>query len=106
MKKLIISAAIVFGLGLLSQPVQASTPESLKNLLTDLIGTPNMNDLDEAITFKVVFTVNEKNEIVVLSTTHPHYDQYVKNRLNYETLVHPEIETRETYILPVTMVRR
>ena len=106
MKKLIVSAALILGLGLISQTAQASNPESLKNILTDLIGTPDLHDVDDEVTFKVVFTVNDKNEIVVLSTTHPHFDKFVKTRLNYETLVHPEIRTKETYILPVTMVRR
>jgi len=53
-------------------------------------------------TLKIRFTVNEKSEIIVLSTDNSNLDATIKGALNYDKIESGELKPFEIYILPVT----
>lgn len=62
-----------------------------------LLGEPDMKGIDEAEMQSILhFTVNEKNQLVVLSvdTDHEFIDQYLKNRLNYRKVTTANLRGR------------
>ena len=57
-------------------------------------------------TLKIRFTVNEKNEIIVLSTDHTSLDNTIKGALNYDKVDAKEFKPFEIYIVPVTFEKK
>lgn len=53
-------------------------------------------------TLKIRFMINEKQEIIVLSTDNNSLDLTIKEALNYDKLKSKELKPFEVYIVPVT----
>ena len=53
-------------------------------------------------TLKIRFMINEKQEIIVLSTDSKKLDNTIKDALNYDRLEGKELEPFEVYVVPVT----
>ncbi|MEE9371514.1 MAG: hypothetical protein V3V00_00510 [Saprospiraceae bacterium] len=51
---------------------------------------------------KIRFMINEKSEIIVLSTNNKSLDKTIKNALNYDKLDTPELKPFEVYVVPIT----
>lgn len=104
MKKLIMAlfailmTASVFANG--DNPSKSSL-QDLRNEITELIGSPQLtSDMEEA-RVTLHFTINTKNEIVVLSTNNQDFDGYIKGRLNYQQLERSSAVINKKYTLPL-----
>jgi hypothetical protein len=92
-------ASMAFAHG--DKPTKAKGAE-LRAELLELIGTPPIEgSLEERI--QIHFTINAKNEIVILSTNNNQLDHYVKSRLNYKQLSTGDIIINERYTLPLVV---
>ena len=57
--------------------------------------------VDESTLVYIDFMVNEKGEIMVLSTNNKFLDSVLKSRLNYKTLETGDLEYFKKYTIPV-----
>lgn len=62
--------------------------------------------LDKSDVIYIDFMVNEKSEIIVLSTSTPKLDQALKSRLNYKTLEAGNLEYFKKYTIPVRIDKK
>lgn len=99
MKKLFLSVIVTL---LMSTAFAADkSPNTAKKFdetykeLTKMLNTyPNFSGLDHEVVVKVRIAINEKHEIVVMSTdtTNDDLNYYIKNTLNYQKLFSEELQ--------------
>ncbi|MES2238625.1 MAG: hypothetical protein V4497_00045 [Bacteroidota bacterium] len=98
MKKLILSVIVTLFMG--TAFATDKSPSTAKNFdetykeLTKMLNTfPSSIGLDEDVVVKVRIAINEKHEIVVMSTdtTNSDLNYYIKNTLNYQKLLAEEL---------------
>lgn len=81
------------------------TPENTAELRAELnsyISKINFDTVeDDDGLFHVQFTINSKNELIVLSTDNKKIDNKIKSELNYKELKVTDIEINKVYTLPV-----
>jgi hypothetical protein len=89
-----------------NEPVKPTS--QLRSEIVDLIGPncPYEHDKDEC-TAEVLFTINTKSEIIILSVTSPNEraEGYLKSKLNYKKVSHTPKREGEIFLLPLKMVR-
>lgn len=103
--KLFFSALCIL---LLSTAAQANpVPEKTNELrfeIADLIQNIDLGSaVDEEEVIHLNFTVNSKNEIIVLSTSHERLDERIKSELNYKAIKTKDIEQNKIFTLPVRL---
>jgi len=54
----------------------------------------------------VDFILNEKGEIMILSTSHPELDDVLKAKLNYRKVGFQELKTMQKYTLPIVFDKK
>lgn len=59
--------------------------------------------IDEQTKLLISFYLNDKNEVIVLSTNIAALDTAVKNALNFEKIESGDLKKNQTYTLPVTI---
>jgi len=77
--------------------------------ITDLIRSGYMNEMSaNEYSAEVLFTVNSKRELIVLSVTSESKDleSFLKHKLNYKKVDHTPGQPGEIFLLPVKMVKR
>lgn len=106
LKVLVLAVAFTFS-GVLSastEPVKKTAEKSttICKTVSKLLESPSF-DIDEELSATVFLTVNQENEIVVLSVDSDHetLESYIKNRLNYEKLEADFNGKQKTYKVPV-----
>ena len=57
-------------------------------------------------TLKIRFMINEKQEIIVLSTDSKNLDLTIKDALNYDKLESQELKPFEVYVVPIKFESR
>ena len=66
----------------------------------------NKYDLDykalNGETLKIKFMLNEKDEMLIVSTNHKKLDRLVKSALNYEKIADTTLKPFQVYVVPVT----
>jgi len=111
MKKLnlIILAFFLFAMNISAAVVNPVTPTTkLRVEIVDLIGTECPYDYNKnECTARVLFTVNTKGEIIVISVVSPNKsaDSFIKNKLNYKKVAHRPKREGEVYLLPIRIVK-
>lgn len=89
-----------------TEPVKPTS--QLRSEIVDLIGPncPYEHDKDEC-TAEVLFTINTKSEIIILSVTSPNTraEGYLKSKLNYKKVSHTPKREGEIFLLPLKMIR-
>ena len=100
-----ISVATVFSSYASNENPPIKKTENLRAEIVSILGTQTPFDIDESSKAEVVFTVNNNNEIVVLSVAseNSEFNSYVKSRLNYKKLDTKGLKSRALYKLPVTL---
>lgn len=82
--------------------------DQLRAELIEFIGTncPYDYDKDEC-TAEVLFTINSKDEVIVLSviSPNPRAEQYLIGKLNYKKVSQKTTREGEIFLLPLRMVR-
>lgn len=91
---------IVSGSVLATNPVILKGPTESSKEIKKLLEDPDFL-VDEDMEARVLFTLNDENEIIVLSveTEFEEVDQYVKNRLSFQE-IDADLEKGKQYILP------
>lgn len=112
MKKLFLSVIVTL---FMSTAFAANkSPNTAKNLdetyreLTQMLNTyPNFGGLDQDVVVKVRIAINEKHEIVVMSTntTNEELNYYIKNTLNYQKLLADELEVGKGLVFLVKFTK-
>ena len=89
-----------------STPVPAKTTAALRLEIVDLIGEncPYDYNKDEC-TARVLFTVNLKGEIIVISVDSPNKlaESFIKQKLNYQKVNFKPTKEGSIYLLPLRM---
>lgn len=100
-----ISVATVFSSYAGNENPPIKKTENLRAEIVSILGTQTPFDIDQSSKAEVVFTVNDNNEIVVLSVAseNSEFNSYVKSRLNYKKLGTKGVKSRALYTLPVTL---
>ncbi len=89
-----------------TEPVKPS--EQLRNELVKLIGTECNFEFDkDECTAEILFTVNTKGEVIVLSVTssNPNAEGYIKSKINYKKVDFQVNREGEIYLLPMRVVK-
>ena len=80
----------------------------LRAEIVDIIGPncPYEYDKNEC-TAEVLFTINTKGEMIILSVTSPNVkaEPYLKSKLNYKKVSHKATREGEIFLLPLRMVK-
>jgi len=109
--KLFVFAVAFFTLNIVSaanlNPINPT--DELRVEINDLIGSSYMDELSEnEYSADVVFTVNSKSELIVLSVNsdNSHLKTFLKNKLNYKKVDHTPGKPGEIFLLPVKMIKQ
>ena len=112
MKKLFLS--VIVALCMSTAFAADKSPNTAKNFdetykeLTRMLNTyPNFGGLDQDVVVKVRIAINEKHEIVVMSTntTNEELNYYIKNTLNYQKLLADELEVGKGLVFLVKFTK-
>ena len=108
--KLFVFAIAFFTLNVVSaanlNPINPT--DELRVEITDLIGSSYMDEMsDKECSADVVFTVNSKSELIVLSVNsdNSQLESFLKNKLNYRKVDHQPSKPGEIFLLPVKMIK-
>lgn len=115
--KLLLIAIVLFSINATAKNINPVNPDKPVNpvtaqLRTDiikLIGNDCPYDYKEnECTAEVLFTINTKGEIIVLSVNSPNKlaEEYLKRKLNYKTAGYKPVKEGEVFLLPLRMVRK
>ena len=109
--KLFVFAVAFFTLNVVSaanlNPINPT--DELRVEINDMIGSSYMDEMSEnEYTADVLFTVNSKSELIVLSVNSEssHLQSFLKNKLNYKKVDHKPSKPGEIFLLPVKMIKQ
>ena len=105
LKTLLLVATLAFS-SVLSASTNDEAKEAQSSMITTEIGKLLKNpsfDVENEITASVTITLNKNNEMVVLSVDSKdgYFDNYIKNRLNYQELPVTLTTGTKTFKVPV-----
>jgi hypothetical protein len=81
-----------------------SSTEKLRQEISDKLRNIDLRNYDITdYDVKVQFTINDKNEMVVLRTDNEDLDDLIKDTLNYETLKSIDVKRNKIYSINVTL---
>ncbi len=103
LKSLLFSVLFLFVLGSVSA---SNSPDltSTRMQIRDMIVKSKISSFIKVeTTVHVTFLVNQKNEIIVLSTDSDVLDKNLKSVLNYKKLTTSDFKVNETYTLPIVL---
>ena len=107
--KLLILALGLFTANVFATPLDPIKPtDELRIQIVEMIGTMYMDELEEAeYGADVLFTVNNKKEIIVLSvdSENSSLESSLKRKLNFKKVNYRSSKPGEIYLLPVKMVK-
>lgn len=107
--KLFIIVFAIFAMNAYASNTDPIKPTNqLRAEIVDFIGQncPYEYDKNEC-TAEVLFTINTKGEMIILSVTSPNVmaEPYLKSKLNYKKVSHKATREGEIFLLPLRMVR-
>ncbi len=81
-------------------------PKPSKNLsaqIAEILEASQIKVKDADLTARVLFTLNEENEIIVLKvdSDDPRLEQIIKSKLNYKKVDLKEKQSEKKYVIPV-----
>ena len=77
-------------------------PTSINKQFTKLLKDINVENLETDLTVYIDFIINDKGEVMVLSTTGEKLDYAIKSKLNYKTIEAGDLEYGKKYTIPVS----
>ena len=107
--KIFIIAFTLFAMNVSAAVIDPVKPTSqLRSEIVDLIGDNCPYDYDKnECSAEVLFTINTKSELIVLSvlSPNPKAETYLRSKLNYKKVSHTPKRVGEIFLLPLRMVR-
>lgn len=104
MKKLIIAAITLFTLNLSAAESPVKPNELLRADIVQLLGENCPAEFNnQSCTVDVIFTINSKSEVIVLSVTAPNEvaERFIKRKLNYKKVSFKTTKEGELFLLPL-----
>ena len=104
MKKLIIVAIALFTLNLSAAESPVKPNELLRADIIQLLGDECPSDfIKENCIVDVIFTINSKSEVIVLSVNAPNdvAENFIKRKLNYKKVNYKTTKEGELFLLPL-----
>ena len=80
-------------------------PTSINKQFQKLLKGIDMTNLSSSKTIYVDFLLNDKGEIMVLSTNDSHFDKTIKSKLNYKAIRSENLEFNTKYTIPLKFTR-
>ena len=103
--KTVVSTVMIFVLSLnisFASAIETEPTKSFETEISDLIRDIDLKNFDlEDGLIEVNFLINEKREIIVLSTTAQTLDRAIKTKLNYRVIESKDFTFNKRYTLPV-----
>ena len=107
--KILILALLLIAMNVSAAVINPVTPTAkLRAEIVELIGTDCPFEFDEdACTAEIIFTVNLKGEIIIISVTskNPGADSYIKSKINYKKVNHFVSKEGTLFFLPFRIVK-
>ncbi len=107
--KIIIIAFALFAMNVSAATIDPVKPTSqLRSEIIDLIGNDCPYDYyKKECTAEILFTVNAKQEIVILSVTSPNSkaESYLKSELNHKKVSKTPYEINQVFRLPIRLIK-
>ena len=104
MKKLIIVAIALFTLNVSAAEKPVKPNENLRTVIVKLLKNDNsFNFIKNDIAIEVMFTINSKGELIIISTNTPNenIEKIIKNKLNYKAVNYKVKKEGELFLLPL-----
>ncbi|NNE26908.1 MAG: hypothetical protein HKN09_08695 [Saprospiraceae bacterium] len=86
-----------------SNPNPVLNSKSVSKQFVKMLKGINLDNIETDKTIFVDFMINDKSEVIVLSTNSNELDVALKARLNYKKLVTSEMKAYTTYTLPISI---
>lgn len=109
LRKSVLSFLVLFAVAITSAfslPTSVvNSPDKSVNLeIAQLIMKIDFNteEIVPGTVAKLKFMVNEKNEVIVLTTGNELLDSTLKSALNYKTISASDLETYKVYVVPIS----
>ncbi len=107
--KFIVLFSAVFLLNVVTVFANPIKPtDQLRDEIVDIIGFSFLDNYEEnEYSAEVLFTVNSDQELIVLSVSSAseEAEDYLRDKLNYQSVDHTPTKYGEIYLLPVKMVK-
>ncbi len=104
MKKLIIVAIALFTLNLSAAESPVKPNDLLRADIVQLLGDDCPTEFSkEECNIDVIFTINSKSELIVLSVDAPNkiVESFIQNKLNYKKVHYKTTKEGELFLLPL-----
>jgi len=102
-KNILFAALFTLVLGTASANTNPETNTARNEIKTLIQKADFASNLKNDMTVNVTFTVNAKNEIIIISTDQENLDSSIKSTLNYKKLKSSDMKVNVTYTLPVVL---
>jgi len=102
-KVLIFSALFALTVGTATASTNPTFTDARKEIKKLIIKSDMIGTIQEEVTLNVTFMVNDKNEIIVMSTDNEDYDYSIKAILNYKKLKSSDMKINTNYTLPLVL---
>ncbi len=100
----LLSLALLCSLNLSASSVgtpENGNPSSISEQVQKYLQKIDLKNLDEEKTVLVDFMLNDRGEILILSTSDKTMDKTIKSSLNYKTVENHNLNLNSTYTLPI-----
>lgn len=102
-KSILLSTLFAFLLGTATANNNPETTTARNEIKTMIQKANLVANLKDDVTINLTFEVNDKNEIVIMSTDQTNLDSIIKSTLNYKKLKSSDIKVNVTYTLRVSL---
>jgi len=102
-KSILFVALFAFFLGTANASTNPENITARKEIKTLIQKTNIASTVDKKVKVNVTFMVNEKNELIILSTDQKDLDHRIKSALNYKKLKSSDMKVNVTYTLPIVL---
>ena len=102
-RNILFAALFTLSLGTASAENNPETTSARAEIKTFIQKADLASTIEADTKVNVTFMVNDKNEIIVLSTDKTNMDRRIKSTLNYKKLKSSDMKINTTYTLPVVL---
>jgi len=91
-------------------PINEDPKSELRQQIIEMLGKTTDKLADTKLEAEIIFTVNVKSEIVIISinskNSNVELESFVKSKLNYKKVTVNDLNEGKTYYMPLTIVNK